>query len=167
MSEAHGNSQFEAFRKLREIPRAFRDLIVNPTFSFLNLAGASEGFLISGFAAFMPKLIENEFSISASFAAILMGELFNIPRPFLKGFVRYRKFQFFFLLLFAGAITVPAGGGGTFLGGYLVKRLDLKCAGIIKLCIFSTVVSMIFISCFFLTCPNMKFAGLNVPYGDR
>ncbi|KAK6617800.1 hypothetical protein RUM43_014028 [Polyplax serrata] len=137
VSEAHGNSQFEAFRKLREIPRAFRDLVVNPTFSFLNLAGASEGFLISGFAAFMPKLIENEFSISASFAAILMG-----------------------------VITVPAGGGGTFLGGYLVKRLDLKCAGIIKLCMISTVLSMVFISCFFLTCPNLRFAGLNVPYAD-
>ncbi|KAL0268937.1 UNVERIFIED_CONTAM: hypothetical protein PYX00_010711 [Menopon gallinae] len=135
VSEAHGDSQFEAFRKFRELPRAFRDLIVNPTFSFLNLAGASEGFLISGFAAFMPKLIENEFSISASFAAILMG-----------------------------AITVPAGGGGTFLGGYLVKKLDLKCAGIIKLCIVSTIVSIAFISCFLLSCPNLKFAGLNTPY---
>lgn len=74
ISEAHGNSQFEAFRKFHEIPRAFKDLVGNPTFTFLNLAGASEGFLISGFAAFLPKLIENEFSVSASFAAVLMGE---------------------------------------------------------------------------------------------
>lgn len=73
ISEAHGNSHFQSFRKLSEIPRAFGQLIVNPTFTLLSLAGASEGFLISGFAAFLPKLMENEFSISASFAAILMG----------------------------------------------------------------------------------------------
>jgi len=40
----------------------------------LNLAGASEGLLIAGFAAFLPKLIENQFSVSASSAALLMGE---------------------------------------------------------------------------------------------
>jgi len=73
VSEAHGSSNFESFRKLGEIPRAFGQLIVNPTFTLLSLAGAGEGFLISGFAAFLPKLIENEFNVSASYAAILMG----------------------------------------------------------------------------------------------
>lgn len=42
---------------------------------FLNLAGASEGMLISGFAAFLPKLIENQFGVSASQAALLLGKL--------------------------------------------------------------------------------------------
>ena len=73
MSEAHGNSKIEAFTKIRELPRAFRNLIANPTFFFLNLAGASEGLLIAGFAAFLPKLIENQFSVNASWAALLMG----------------------------------------------------------------------------------------------
>jgi len=73
VSEAHGNSKIEAFTKIRELPRAFRNLIANPTFFFLNLAGASEGLLIAGFAAFLPKLIENQFSVNASWAALLMG----------------------------------------------------------------------------------------------
>jgi organic anion transporter 4A len=63
----------EAFTKIRELPRAFRNLMANPTFFFLNLAGASEGLLIAGFAAFLPKLIENQFSVNASWAALLMG----------------------------------------------------------------------------------------------
>lgn len=76
VSEAHGvssSSTTEAFSKLREMPKAFRALIVNPAFFFLNLAGASEGLLLSGFAAFLPKLIENQFSVAASRAALLMG----------------------------------------------------------------------------------------------
>lgn len=73
VSEAHGNSKTEAFTKIRELPRALGSLIVNPTFFFLNLAGASEGLLIAGFAAFLPKLIENQFSVNASWAALLMG----------------------------------------------------------------------------------------------
>ncbi|KAJ4435353.1 hypothetical protein ANN_17966 [Periplaneta americana] len=137
VSEAHGNSKTEAFSKIRELPRALRSLIANPTFFFLNLAGASEGLLIAGFAAFLPKLIENQFSVNASWAALLMG-----------------------------LVTVPAGGGGTFLGGYLVKRLSLHCAGIIKFCVFATLIGVTFTTCFFLSCPNLAFAGLTAPYGN-
>lgn len=137
VSEAHGNSKMEAFTKIRELPRAFRNLIANPTFFFLNLAGASEGLLIAGFAAFLPKLIENQFSVNASSAALLMG-----------------------------LVTVPAGGGGTFLGGYLVKRLSLHCAGIIKFCVIATLIGVTFTTCFFLSCPNLAFAGVTQPYGN-
>ena len=77
VSEAHEKSSSggngEAFSKIREMPRALTELLGNPAFFMLNLAGASEGLLIAGFAAFLPKLIENQFSVSASLAAVLMG----------------------------------------------------------------------------------------------
>lgn len=76
ISEAHEGSASKsaAFSALRELPRAAVALFKNPTFMFLNLAGASEGMLISGFAAFLPKLIENQFAVSASEAALLLGK---------------------------------------------------------------------------------------------
>ncbi|XP_028034167.1 solute carrier organic anion transporter family member 4A1-like isoform X1 [Bombyx mandarina] len=137
VSEAHEGaaSKSAAFSALHELPQAAVALLKNPTFLFLNLAGASEGMLISGFAAFLPKLIENQFAVSASEAALLLG-----------------------------LITVPAGGGGTFLGGWLVKRLELACAGIIKLCIGATLVAAAFTFCFVLSCDDYPFAGLTVPY---
>lgn len=141
VSEAHGvssSSTTEAFSKLREMPQAFRALIVNPAFFFLNLAGASEGLLLSGFAAFLPKLIENQFSVAASRAALLMG-----------------------------LVTVPAGGGGTFLGGYLVKRFSLNCAAIIKLCILGTALGVLCTLSFVISCPNVAFAGVTRGYGDN
>ncbi|XP_055599366.1 solute carrier organic anion transporter family member 4A1 [Uranotaenia lowii] len=139
VSEAHkGDTDAEgqkAFTKIREIPVALAALLKNPTFFFLNLAGASEGLVISGFAVFLPKLIENQFSVTAVWSALLMG-----------------------------IITVPAGGGGTFLGGYLVKKLNLSCSGIIRFCLFATVFAALFTTCFFLSCPNLTFAGVTAPY---
>ncbi|KAI8437952.1 hypothetical protein MSG28_010617 [Choristoneura fumiferana] len=138
VSEAHDTaSKSAAFSSLRELPRAATALLRNPTFLFLNLAGASEGMLISGFAAFLPKLIENQFAVNASEAAMLLG-----------------------------VITVPAGGGGTFLGGWLVKRWQLACAGIIKLCVAATVVAAAFTFSFVLTCDDYPFAGVTVAYNS-
>ena len=80
VSEAHEKSNSsttatgEAFSKIREMPRALFELLGNPAFFMLNLAGASEGLIIAGFAAFLPKLIENQYSVSASAAALLMGQ---------------------------------------------------------------------------------------------
>ncbi|XP_047357253.1 solute carrier organic anion transporter family member 4A1 isoform X8 [Vespa velutina] len=134
-SKSSSREPGEAFSKIRELPRAMTELLTNPAFFMLNLAGASEGLLIAGFAAFLPKLIENQFSVNASSAALLMG-----------------------------LVTVPAGGGGTFLGGYLIKRLNLSCSGILKFCLFSTAACIVFTLCFALSCPNLNFAGLTVPY---
>ncbi|XP_072758810.1 solute carrier organic anion transporter family member 4A1 isoform X2 [Anoplolepis gracilipes] len=142
VSEAHEKSTRppttetgKVFSKIRELPRALTELLGNPAFFMLNLAGASEGLLIAGFAAFLPKLIENQFSVNASSAALLMG-----------------------------LVTVPAGGGGTFLGGYLIKRFNLSCSGILKFCLLATAACIAFTLCFALNCPNINFAGLTVPY---
>lgn len=70
-------------------------------------------------------------------------------------------FSFFFFL---GLVTVPAGGGGTFLGGYLIKRFNLPCSGILKFCLLATAACIAFTLCFSLNCPNLDFAGLTVPY---
>ncbi|XP_062700013.1 solute carrier organic anion transporter family member 4A1-like [Aedes albopictus] len=78
VSEAHRgdtDKQKQPFTKIKEIPKALAALLKNPTFFFLNLAGASEGLVISGFAVFLPKLIENQFSVTAVWSALLMGKL--------------------------------------------------------------------------------------------
>lgn len=148
MSEAHnggsaggaggGNTASkQTYGRLKDMPVAIYSLLRNPTFFFLNLAGASEGLIIAGFAAFLPKQIENQFSVTAVYSALLMG-----------------------------LITVPAGGGGTFLGGYLVKKFNLTCAGIIKLCLIATIIATLFTVCFFLSCPNLTFAGVTAPYAS-
>lgn len=68
------------------------------------------------------------------------------------------------IFLHPGLITVPAGGGGTFLGGYLVKKLKLCCSGTIKFCMIASMFAALFTICFFLSCPNLNFAGVTSSY---
>ncbi len=65
---------------------------------------------------------------------------------------------------FPGYMVVPAGGGGTFLGGYIVKRLNLRCRGIIRFCMICAVVSLLAIFIFLIHCPNVPMAGVTAPY---
>ncbi|CAL4120916.1 unnamed protein product, partial [Meganyctiphanes norvegica] len=141
VSEAHSgnddNGGSGSFGKLTDMPNATKTLLANPTFVALSLAGATEGILMAGFATFMPKFMENQFQVPAASASALVG-----------------------------LVAVPAGGGGTLVGGWLLKKLRLRCAGILKMCVVFSFVC--FISCFtfMISCPNPLFAGVSVSYDN-
>uniref|UniRef100_A0A667ZHL6 Solute carrier organic anion transporter family member n=1 Tax=Myripristis murdjan TaxID=586833 RepID=A0A667ZHL6_9TELE len=122
-------------KSVKDMPRSVLLLLKNPTFLFLCLAGATEATLIAGMSTFGPKFLESQFSLSASEAATWFGYM-----------------------------VVPAGGGGTFLGGYIVKRLNLRCRGIIRFCMLCAVVSLLAIFIFLIHCPNVPMAGVTAPY---
>ncbi|XP_067856884.1 solute carrier organic anion transporter family member 4A1 [Heptranchias perlo] len=139
VSEAHqlkdGSHQTalepEFGKTIKDMPRSALLLLRNPTFIFLCLSGATEATLIAGMSTFGPKFLESQFSLSASQAATLFGYL-----------------------------VVPAGGGGTFLGGFIVNKLKLRCAGIIKFCLICTILSLLAIFIVCIHCPNMPVAGI-------
>uniref|UniRef100_A0A3Q2XFL5 Solute carrier organic anion transporter family member n=1 Tax=Hippocampus comes TaxID=109280 RepID=A0A3Q2XFL5_HIPCM len=122
-------------KSVKDMPRSVLLLLKNPTFLFLCLAGATEATLIAGMSTFGPKFLESQFSLSASEAATWFGYM-----------------------------VVPAGGGGTFLGGYIVKKLNLRCRGIIRFCMLCATVSLIAIFIFLIHCPNVPLAGITTPY---
>lgn len=72
--------------------------------------------------------------------------------------------RYAFILFLSGYMVVPAGGGGTFLGGYIVKKLNLRCRGIIRFCMMCAMVSLLAIFIFVIHCPNVPMAGVTVPY---
>ncbi|XP_061179184.1 solute carrier organic anion transporter family member 4A1-like isoform X1 [Saccostrea echinata] len=122
---------------IKHIWKSVRTLITNPTFMFLNLAAACEGNLLAGFATFAPKFIEAQFSLLASDAA-----------------------------QYVGYAAIPAGGGGTFLGGYLVKRFNLGVRGIIRFCLAISIPCFLSVLVFLVNCENVLFAGVNIDYGE-
>nr|XP_019944418.1 PREDICTED: solute carrier organic anion transporter family member 4A1 [Paralichthys olivaceus] len=133
---SHSRASDPQFGKsVKDMPRSVLLLLMNPTFLFLCLAGATEAIIITGMSTFSPKYLESQFNLSASEAASLFGYM-----------------------------VVPAGGGGTFLGGYIVKRLKLRCRGIINFCIMCTALSLLTVFIFLIHCPNMPMAGVNAPY---
>lgn len=48
-----------------------------------------------------------------------------------------------------------------------MKKLNLTCSGIIKLCFFATLFATVFTFCFILSCPNLTFAGVTAPYFSK
>ncbi|XP_032243655.1 solute carrier organic anion transporter family member 4A1 [Phoca vitulina] len=122
-------------KTIRDLPLSIWLLLKNPTFILLCLAGATEATLIAGMSTFGPKFLESQFSLSASEAATLFGYL-----------------------------VVPAGGGGTFLGGFLVNKFKLRGAGIIKLCLLCALTSLLAVFVFFIHCPNVPMAGVTASY---
>ncbi|XP_040186393.1 solute carrier organic anion transporter family member 4A1 [Rana temporaria] len=124
-------------KTIKDLPKSVLMLLKNPTFIFLCLAGATEATLITGVSTFGPKFLESQFSLSASEAATFFGYL-----------------------------VVPAGGGGTFLGGFIVNKLKLHCSGIIRFCVLCTVFSLMSVFIFLISCPNLPMAGVTAPYPD-
>ncbi|KAK7091376.1 solute carrier organic anion transporter family member 4A1-like [Littorina saxatilis] len=120
---------------LKHIVTSAKVLLTNPTFMFLNLAAASEGIVISGFSTFGPKFIEFQFGLPSSTAA-----------------------------QYVGLMAIPGGGGGTFVGGWLVNRFNWDVRRILKFCIAATVVTVCLGLIFLIHCPNLPFAGISNDY---
>ena len=64
----------------------------------------------------------------------------------------------------SGAIAVPAGGGGTFFGGWIIKHKNLKLKGIVKLCAAFAAISFFLCLGYLIQCESSLFAGVNHPY---
>uniref|UniRef100_A0A8D2AQ55 Solute carrier organic anion transporter family member n=1 Tax=Sciurus vulgaris TaxID=55149 RepID=A0A8D2AQ55_SCIVU len=123
-------------RTVRDLPLSMWLLLKNPTFTLLCLAGATEATLIAAMSTFGPKFLEAQFSLSASEAATLFGYL-----------------------------VVPAGGGGTLLGGYFVNRFKLRGSGTVRFCLLCTLISLLSFLVFLTHCPNVPVAGVTTGYG--
>ncbi|RWS23093.1 solute carrier organic anion transporter family member 4A1-like protein [Leptotrombidium deliense] len=146
-------------RTLSDLPISFWILATNAAFIFLSFAGATEeyrifsnfplsfsdlflyfstGLLTSALAAFSPKIIEQKFHISPSSSALLVG-----------------------------LISVPSAAGGTFIGGYIVNKFDLKVTGILKFIIVCTFLSACTSVVFLISCDTTQLAGITTKYIDE
>ncbi|XP_071503213.1 solute carrier organic anion transporter family member 4A1-like [Diadema antillarum] len=140
VNEAHRGAEFSSRAgfggSLRDFPRATLALVRNAPFMCICAAAATEWFLLAGFAVFAPKFLESQFSLSSSWAALLVG--FTV---------------------------IPAAVGGSIIGGYVVKRFSLKFRGMIRWCLAVITVSFFLLFAFMINCPNAHFAGVTVDYG--
>merc|ERR1712083_362128 len=93
---------------LLELPGYLSSLLSNPTYMCVCIAESLDGFGVAGGATFLPKVLEHAFSLSGGQAGQLVGLL-----------------------------VVPAGGGGTFIGGWIIKKFELDRGKILLMCALS------------------------------
>lgn len=130
-SKGHVIKNDDYYALLKDLPHALYKLVSNPTYMCISLGAVMDGFLLTALAAFLPKYFESQFHLSPGYAAMLVG-----------------------------VIVVPAGAGGTIMGGYLGKHFHLTRSGSIKMYIICQALVIPLYLGFLLYCPNGDFAGV-------
>lgn len=135
--EAGKNEDEKTYGKnIRDIPRSIWRLICNPVYMITCMGSCMELAIVSGFVVFLPKYLETQFSIGKSQANI-----------------------------FTGGIAIPGACVGIFMGGYILKRFQMKPKGAIQCVLFFNLVCMgLYTLLYFLGCDNIRMAGTTQPY---
>ncbi|XP_050040295.2 solute carrier organic anion transporter family member 4A1-like [Dermacentor andersoni] len=113
---------------MNELPRSILSLLKNIPFVMITLASVTEAMVGTAVAAFSVKFFEAEFAMTPSRTAAALG-----------------------------SILIPAGVGGTLMGGALVSKLDMTIRAMLKLCCVTSVIPWLCMWIFMLHCPNPHF----------
>ncbi|XP_066541301.1 solute carrier organic anion transporter family member 3A1 isoform X2 [Hoplias malabaricus] len=133
------NNGMSCCDQLRVIPKVTRHLLSNPVFTCIILAACMEIAVVAGFAAFLGKYLEQQFNLTTTSANQLLG-----------------------------MTAIPCACLGIFMGGLLVKKLNLSALGAIRMAMLVNLISTAcYVSFLFLGCDTGPVAGVTVAYGNE
>ncbi|CAJ0564225.1 unnamed protein product, partial [Mesorhabditis spiculigera] len=118
-----------------ELFKLFKLFSTNPTCMCIIVFQTLESLLMNGFITYVPKLLENLFSITAGLAALTTG-----------------------------VIVIPMGLIGNLLGGKLGDMEKNRVPGLLKWCIACMAINTLCAGCLLLPCEGTKIAGINEYY---
>ena len=101
-------------KDIKDIPRSTWNLLTNKIYMVTCMGACMELIIVSGFIVFLPKYLETQFNLGKSEAS-----------------------------MFTGGIAIPGACIGIFLGGYLLKRMQLRPLGAVQVRLTKTSISLI------------------------
>ncbi|XP_008580617.1 PREDICTED: solute carrier organic anion transporter family member 2B1 [Galeopterus variegatus] len=117
---------------IKVFPRVLLRTLRHPIFLLVVLSQVCMSSMVAGMATFLPKFLEHQFSITASFANLLIGSL-----------------------------TIPLSIVGIVAGGILVKRLHLGPMRCGVLCLLGALLCLLLgLPLFFIGCSTHRIAGI-------
>ncbi|KAM5184088.1 solute carrier organic anion transporter family member 2B1 isoform 3-T8 [Callospermophilus lateralis] len=117
---------------IKVFPRVLLRTLRHPIFLLVVLSQVCMSCMVAGMATFLPKFLERQFSITASYANLLIGGL-----------------------------TIPSAIVGIVVGGVLVKRLHLSPMRCGALCLLGSLLCLLFnLPLFFIGCSTHQIAGI-------
>ena len=113
-------------------PRVLLRTLRHPIFLLVVLSQVCMSSMVAGMATFLPKFLERQFSVTASYANLLIGGL-----------------------------TIPSAIIGIVVGGMLVKCLHLGPMRCGALCLLGALFCLLLsLPLFFMGCPTHRIAGI-------
>lgn len=135
-SDLPADKQQKYGKDIKDIPASMWSLLCNPIYMVTCLSSCMELAIVSGFVVFLPKYLETQFNIGKSQASI-----------------------------FTGGIAIPGACIGIFLGGYVLKKFQMRPKGAIQFVLFFNLLCMgLYTLLYFLGCDNIRMAGATLPY---
>nr|XP_060461596.1 solute carrier organic anion transporter family member 2B1 isoform X4 [Panthera onca] len=123
---------------IKVFPRVLLRTLRHPIFLLVVLSQVCMSSMVAGMATFLPKFLERQFSITASYANLLIGGL-----------------------------TIPSAIIGIVVGGMLVKRLHLGPMRCGALCLLGALFCLLLsLPLFFMGCPTHQIAGITHEPGN-
>nr|KAF6325726.1 solute carrier organic anion transporter family member 2B1 [Myotis myotis] len=117
---------------IKVFPRVLLRTLRHPIFLLVVLSQVCVSSMVAGMATFLPKFLERQFSITASYANMLIG-----------------------------CLSIPSAIVGIVVGGILVKRLHLGPMRCSVLCLLGALFCLLFtLPLFFMGCPTHQIAGI-------
>ena len=114
-------------------PRVMLRTLRHPIFLLVVLSQVCMSSMVAGMATFLPKFLERQFSVTASYANLLIG-----------------------------CLTIPLAIVGIVVGGILVKRLRLGPMHCGTLCLLGALFCLLLSTpLFFMGCSTHQIAGIN------
>lgn len=127
------------FQFIKVFPRVLLRTLRHPIFLLVVLSQVCMLSTVAGMATFLPKVLERQFSITATYANLLIG-----------------------------CLTIPSAIVGIVVGGALVKRLHLGPKRCVILCLLGALFGLIFsLPLFFIGCPTHQIAGITLQPGTQ
>ncbi|XP_037378869.1 solute carrier organic anion transporter family member 2B1 isoform X2 [Talpa occidentalis] len=124
---------------IKVFPRVLLRTLRHPIFLLVVLSQVCMSSMVAGMATFLPKFLERQFSVTASYANLLIG-----------------------------CLTIPLAITGIVVGGVLVKRLNLSPKRCTLLCLLGALLCLLFsLPLFFMGCPTHQIAGITPPTGPK
>ncbi|CAN7998729.1 unnamed protein product [Ixodes hexagonus] len=105
-------------------------------FILVCFAGAAELMVASGLSSFLVKMLQAQFSMTASSASMIMG-----------------------------SVTIPTAMVGIMLGGLVVSRFQLGAAGIVRMCVVVLTVPITLITVLLFHCDNIPYRNVGYTNG--
>ncbi|KAG8522805.1 Solute carrier organic anion transporter family member 2B1 [Galemys pyrenaicus] len=124
---------------IKVFPSVLLRTLRHPIFLLVVLSQVCMSSMVAGMATFLPKFLERQFSITASYANLLIG-----------------------------CLTIPLAIMGIVVGGVLVKRLCLSSRRCTVLCLLGTLLCLLLsLPLFFMGCSTHQIAGITLQTGPQ